>query len=818
MKKFLLIGIILSAVFLFLCSSASAQNFTVTMPAGQSVTMDNSVDEIVFTVTNTHATQSINRVIFTFPAATYYVAWDTTPPSNWTITFNNNAVTFNAGTNIAPGASLDFTIRLKGPSWANIPSANSDTTDTLTNVQCRFTSIGTQTRTTGLPTWLRRSLALTIVGYPDAVGIGQTFSVVLLVENRSLQSKNGITATPSPPTPTYSGGAGVTLTGGPVYDPNPLNLNADTQGTITYTYRADTEGTVYFTAGVQAASATSKTATSNIVVISTLTAHLTVSPTTVVSGQNVTVTMTVQNTGLVTTLSSDIDDTVTTIPVASTSGFPSTGTITIDSEQIAYTGINATNFTGCTRGANSTTPASHSTSAIVRGSASLGTVTPSLSVLGTATATLVSGPTPAYIDSLSPGESGQFQWVYRITGSSGQTYQFQGSATALGSITSNTALSETGSISLFSITTSPDSIPTGSTNVTLSFTIYNNSASQIRYVYAYFFSSTWGGFYQNASVTCSDGNNNWSRSSIGAPFYGVRFTASNTASRLTTGENCTFNINFSAVPAVTADTDYTFAFDLYNNVNAFVTTLQGTFTITAYTLTLGHAPSGPLNADGTSEYTMTATLTAAGSPLSGKTVVFSATAGTLSAATAVTNASGQAVVTLTAPVSQTDISSKVTVTYIKSKATDTVQFTGVIGPNMQYVGGTLDPMTVCTGNSYTFTLEARNDGTSAMNLTTSSYFTFTDGSNTFTAYLDSPATVNTGATAALSFGSPTSAGGGGGVTIDSSFTAGSYPPMLYFRGTTNQTRSVSDNVVVTSCSAPGGGGRIKIIRWREVIQ
>ena len=65
-----------------------------------------------------------------------------------------------------------------------------------------------------------------------------------------------------------------------------------------------------------------------------------------------------------TTLSSGIDDDDTTIPVSSTSSFDSTGTIIIDSENITYTGTSSTSFTGATRGAESTTAASHSNAGI----------------------------------------------------------------------------------------------------------------------------------------------------------------------------------------------------------------------------------------------------------------------------------------------------------------------------------------------------------------------------------------------------------------------------------------------------------------------
>jgi hypothetical protein len=57
----------------------------------------------------------------------------------------------------------------------------------------------------------------------------------------------------------------------------------------------------------------------------------------------------------------------TTINVASTTGFPSTGTnfIQVGTEEISYTGITSTSFTGITRNVRGTTNASHSTSATV---------------------------------------------------------------------------------------------------------------------------------------------------------------------------------------------------------------------------------------------------------------------------------------------------------------------------------------------------------------------------------------------------------------------------------------------------------------------
>ena len=66
---------------------------------------------------------------------------------------------------------------------------------------------------------------------------------------------------------------------------------------------------------------------------------------------------------MVTTITSAINDAVTTIPVAATDNLPAQGTIKLENEEITYTGRStssgAGNLTGVTRGANSTTAASH---------------------------------------------------------------------------------------------------------------------------------------------------------------------------------------------------------------------------------------------------------------------------------------------------------------------------------------------------------------------------------------------------------------------------------------------------------------------------
>tara|TARA_R100000234_G_scaffold119248_1_gene101662 strand:- start:613 stop:1068 length:456 start_codon:yes stop_codon:yes gene_type:complete len=58
-------------------------------------------------------------------------------------------------------------------------------------------------------------------------------------------------------------------------------------------------------------------------------------------------------------LTSDINNSVTTIPVGNTNPFTASGTVKILNEQITYTGVDGTNLTGCTRGANSTSAAAY---------------------------------------------------------------------------------------------------------------------------------------------------------------------------------------------------------------------------------------------------------------------------------------------------------------------------------------------------------------------------------------------------------------------------------------------------------------------------
>ncbi len=65
-------------------------------------------------------------------------------------------------------------------------------------------------------------------------------------------------------------------------------------------------------------------------------------------------------------LNGAINNSVTTITVDDTTHFPSTGELLVESERITYSGKTGTTFTGCTRGANGSSAASHADNVIVK--------------------------------------------------------------------------------------------------------------------------------------------------------------------------------------------------------------------------------------------------------------------------------------------------------------------------------------------------------------------------------------------------------------------------------------------------------------------
>lgn len=68
---------------------------------------------------------------------------------------------------------------------------------------------------------------------------------------------------------------------------------------------------------------------------------------------------------IATTLNGSHSNSVATLTLTSTTGLDASGTVHIESEQVTYTAISGSDITGCTRGANSTTAAAHSSGVAV---------------------------------------------------------------------------------------------------------------------------------------------------------------------------------------------------------------------------------------------------------------------------------------------------------------------------------------------------------------------------------------------------------------------------------------------------------------------
>lgn len=813
----------------FIASRLEAANtFTVTLPANTEITMGDPAASLPVTIANSSSSgKDIKAVTFTVNTTKYSFLNSngkatTNPPAGWcvssvsagSISFGLKSAgglcptTTNNGYQIPPGGSLIFNLYVL-PLAASADVAN----DTFSGV-----SVSGFTRSGPLPAWTKRAFAATMTAVPLSTATGGIITLEMNVVNRSnaAQTFSSSATSPSPPSPSN---AIVTNTAGPYYG-----------------------STVLVSAVTVAASA---------------------------------------------------------INVSSTTGFPSAGTIGIDSEQICYVSKTATSFTGLTRGCNGTTAAAHSVnttvysltpfslapgasgtltwlySADVAGSVyftaratnnsatsksisvnsntviignftAAVTVSPStvvsgqnvtvqmtvynngtqavinavpsaLTPCGSAAMTLVSGPVPSSIASIPAGSSGVFQWTYAVTGSVGQTYCISGNATANGGLTTNTSTSNTGSLSAYSALVSPSAVSSGAANVTLTWTVVN------------------GGGYTIAEVDIATpvSGGNWNCGSVSPPSGWSGSCASTvafTGGSIAPGSANTFSITFSTTQTVTSDTLASFPVTvLSSGPNQSSYTINSAVTVTAYLITLTNSPAGPVNADGSSQYTMTAVLSTGGQYVPGQTITFTTTSGSLNPASAVTDVNGQAAVALISPYSTTNTTAAVIASYLSASATDTVSFTGWTGPELVYWGG-LTPMSVTCGNNASFQVNVKNIGASSMNLTANSYFAFNDysagGCTVYKAYLDtgSTGTIAAGGTKTLTFSSPANNGGGGGVLVPATFIAGLYEPvanltpppasgMFLTDGTNNLYRTVTDKVTVTgSCNQV----KINVIDWREL--
>ncbi|MBI3182899.1 MAG: hypothetical protein HYZ28_12245 [Myxococcales bacterium] len=176
-----------------------------------------------------------------------------------------------------------------------------------------------------------------------------------------------------------------------------------------------------------------------------------------------------------------------------------------------------------------------------------------LSISGTATRTLVSGPEPANVATLSAGSAARFYWVYRINGTPGQTYQFSGQATAVKEgmpVASVPVASALGYVVTHTIRANPSSVISGAGVKTIQYTVFNGGGQNIKELGIIDPGAPFG------SATNSVDTSGWTVDASKQSPKTFTFTAPNAAAELAPGQSKTFTMQYT-IGTVTQTTTYT---------------------------------------------------------------------------------------------------------------------------------------------------------------------------------------------------------------------------------------------------------------------
>lgn len=526
MVSFLLISSIIIPIFSY--SAYAGVSFTVALdPAAPSAAMQTR-STLNFIVTNTGipgVDDPISEVKFRFPNngcsapnTTYYIANSAAPPSGWSVRSiktecvkNKTEISFRessqiCGNGLAPGSSLTFGVEVTPYTGAADRSDDFNRAEAKDKWGC---GTGAKLRLDVPPIapWSVKGLKIDLYATPVSLGVGSAITVTATVTNMTNAAQNnilpgGITVT------TPDTGAAAYLSGP---TPASLNLASGASDTFTWIYTASNAGNVVFnTTSVGNGIASSNAGSSNTVIIGDLTASLNLTPSQVVTGQDVTVRMTVMN----------------------------------------------------------------------NGSSAVTNVTPAaLNPLGTAT-TVCTGPAPASIGNLQPGQSGSFVWTCTISGIAGDTYSFSSYA-ASDTVTTNTAVSNAGTISAYAVVVNPGSVVSGTVSpaspLILQFTVYNNGGFPVNRVKI---TQPDSAFTSIDTVNLTNCPVEWDyRYKVGPP-ESYEFRACNGINEIINGGNKTFSLTFDGVPTVTTNTIYTFPVEI-RDTNGGRNTVGVEFTVAA---------------------------------------------------------------------------------------------------------------------------------------------------------------------------------------------------------------------------------------------
>ncbi|RKH38895.1 dehydrogenase [Corallococcus sp. AB050B] len=181
-------------------------------------------------------------------------------------------------------------------------------------------------------------------------------------------------------------------------------------------------------------------------------------------------------------------------------------------------------------------------------------------LLGSATASLVSGPSPESVAQLAPGASAQFTWRYQVSGSPGASYQFQAQVDGTlngSSVAGDAVTARKGRIVEHRVRLSQETVSTAATGVTVAYTVQNRGTLPIYEVKLFkpavnYFSVAASGPqpFGDWAVSTDAAGYNW-ESETGIPV----------------GGEATFRITYSGFTAVTADTAFRHRLELNQGWN-----------------------------------------------------------------------------------------------------------------------------------------------------------------------------------------------------------------------------------------------------------
>lgn len=570
-------------------SASRVGYYTITIPSGTAVTMGDSSVTLPVTVNNlATSTDSIGYVRLDLNANVYYISLVSSAPSGWTVSEIKNAgvgqtyIVFTTTTNkIAIGSSQTFNVVLTGSNNGVLPAAATDQTDsivddangTVMTISAANSNYFQRNATGNSDTWKRKSLYATITASPSSVGPGKTITVIFTVTNRSNAAQANVQ--PSAMSINSTGTAGATLTSGPT----PASVGSLAVGISTvfqWTYTASGSGSLQFCNSARngANTATSLSVCSGYVAVGDFTAMLSIVPSQIVSGQNISVIMTVTN----------------------------------------------------------------------NGSAAIKNITPSaltFSVLSGSAGSSCSGPSPAKIGNLAPGASSALTWDCAITSAQiGSTFRFYGNATDINGVNSspNPSYSNTGSISAYSVTVTPDTVYKGNTNVVFTFSIRNGGAFNIQQVQIT--TPTGMPAFPNPSAPATQ------TCGANGAIAGSVLTYSGFAG-FTPGGTCNFNVTYPTMPNVSANSNYNFTIKIWDTqtpTNKDPRAILGVIVkITVNGVTLDAIPAS--DAPNCTSL-LIASVTPA--PADGSVIIFTTSAGTLLDIT--TTAGGEAQASFKAPI------------------------------------------------------------------------------------------------------------------------------------------------------------------------